>query len=233
MKYDFLGMVIVLVTKMDRVDLGCELPSHSYQDTERGIRKVFKEDVGIEHVIFAHPETKDSHLSNAICNLVKDMPLRQLEYSDIEITEHFGIKHKCCANNDVSQLKQKGFCTPTKPLDKLLNFEKKTEESTIRATTQQPRYDSYKLSVKGHSFEQLDHISNERHGCPSERAYSNMTIAANATNHEVNNANDNPVHETENMTCRLAFTALIHEALAMILAFIHAAVAMFSEHFRQ
>ena len=232
MKYDCLDMVIVLVTKIDRVDPGCESPSQSYQDIEIGIRKVFKEDAGIEDVIFAHPETRNSDLSNAICNLVKDMPLRQLEYNDIEMRDHFGIKQKCCANNDISRLKRKESCTPTEyiepqkftKLEKPLNFERQAEELTTRTTTQQPWNDSHqKMIVKGHTSEQLDHhiSTGVQIGCHS----------ANATNHEEKNTNDTSVQE--NITCWLAFVAQIHEALAMISVLILEAAAIFSAHFRR
>jgi hypothetical protein len=89
LKYDCLDMVTVLVTKMDLFEPGGIWPS--IVRVVEDICKVLKEDVGVERVIFSYPEMKKEDLAKAICEQVKDLPLRQLEYTDAELIQYFGI----------------------------------------------------------------------------------------------------------------------------------------------
>lgn len=89
LKYDCLDMVTVLVTKMDLFEPGGIWPS--IDRVVEDICKVLKEDVGVERVIFSYPEMKKEDLAKAICEQVKDLLLRQLEYTDAELIQYFGI----------------------------------------------------------------------------------------------------------------------------------------------
>jgi hypothetical protein len=79
---------------MDHFKPGGSWPS--IQHVERDIRKVFQEDAGVNRVIFSHPGMKEDDLSSTICSHVKDMPSRQLQYTDAEMMEHFSITRKTC-----------------------------------------------------------------------------------------------------------------------------------------
>lgn len=58
--------------------------------------RMFGADVGVERVIFSHKGTRKEDLLEAIRDQVKDLPPRQLEYTDTEIIQYFGIKEKRC-----------------------------------------------------------------------------------------------------------------------------------------
>ena len=94
LKYDCLDMVTVLITKMDRFEPGGRWPT--IDCVMEDICKVLKEDVGVERVIFSNPEMKKGDLAKAIREQVKDLPLRQLEYTDAERIQYFGIKESVC-----------------------------------------------------------------------------------------------------------------------------------------
>lgn len=88
-------MAVVLITKMDHFMPGGAW--QTIQHVESDIRKIFHEDVGVDRVIFSHSDITIDDLSRAICNQVKDLPLRQLEYNESEILQHFGVTRNTCA----------------------------------------------------------------------------------------------------------------------------------------
>jgi chromosome segregation ATPase len=94
LKPDCLGMVTVLVTKMDRFQPVGKWTSIDI--AEEDIRKVFNEDASAERVLFSHHEMNKEELVNAICEQVKDLPPRQLEYTDDERVQHFGVRDSVC-----------------------------------------------------------------------------------------------------------------------------------------
>ncbi|KAL9178884.1 hypothetical protein ACHAXT_011857 [Thalassiosira profunda] len=96
LKYEWLSMVVVLVTKMDRFKPGEAWPSIDH--VQESIREVFVDDIGIDEgrIIFAGLDTGKEGLLAAIFDQVKDLPLEQLQYTLSERAEYFGIKGNSC-----------------------------------------------------------------------------------------------------------------------------------------
>ena len=62
------------------------------------MRDIFEEDTGVDRVIFSQLDTEC--LSHDIYVQVADLPPRQLEYTEAELIQYFGIKNKYCQRNN-------------------------------------------------------------------------------------------------------------------------------------
>ena len=89
-------MITVLVTKMDHFNVSGAWPST--ESVEEGIRTIFKDEVGVDRVMFSHPNMDTNLLSSAIFDQVKDTPARVIRYSNDEMLQHFGITTATCRN---------------------------------------------------------------------------------------------------------------------------------------
>jgi len=89
LKYDYLDMVVVIVTKMDR------FIGPSMDHVEKEICEIFKDDIGVDRVVFSCIDSEPDDLLDTLYEQTKVLPLRQLEYTDIECTQYFGIKKTC------------------------------------------------------------------------------------------------------------------------------------------
>jgi hypothetical protein len=150
------------------------------QHVESNICKIFHEDIGVDRVIFSHPDMTKDDLSHAICNQVKDLPLRQLEYSESEILQYFGVTRNTCAYekhpiNDTAQLPSlvsHSDCNKTKKRNRL---ESVGLSRNVRRRTGQ------KQAVTVDSLEEKDEEKTEP-TVPGDR--SSDTMNADVTYHD-------------------------------------------------